>query len=186
MCDIFYSHHNSWHGCLFCPLPAPNPTTQERAHSIFPVETRPLIQGCGFPFSSILLSSFQKGSHSFHFSKNITLILICFGFIFIFIDLFNYFYRWSMGKRFCRINSMIYWMKMLSNSLGSDLANESRRLIMGKYKTCYDISWENCEENWNQLAHQYICFFCGKTKMKRWGMGIWHCGSCMKTVAAGA
>ena len=57
--------------------------------------------------SAFLLS--EKISHSFHFSKNITLILICSGFIFIFIDLFNYFYRWSMGKRFCRINSMIYW-----------------------------------------------------------------------------
>uniref|UniRef100_A0A4X2L257 Ribosomal protein L37a n=1 Tax=Vombatus ursinus TaxID=29139 RepID=A0A4X2L257_VOMUR len=32
---------------------------------------------------------------------------------------------------------------------------------------------------------KYTCSFCGKTKMKRWAMGIWHCGSCMKTVAGG-
>ncbi|XP_052363990.1 60S ribosomal protein L37a isoform X1 [Oncorhynchus keta] len=33
---------------------------------------------------------------------------------------------------------------------------------------------------------QYTCSFCGKTKMKRRAVGIWHCGSCMKTVAGGA
>uniref|UniRef100_A0A7N4NWT5 Uncharacterized protein n=2 Tax=Sarcophilus harrisii TaxID=9305 RepID=A0A7N4NWT5_SARHA len=30
---------------------------------------------------------------------------------------------------------------------------------------------------------QYTYSFCGKTKMKRWVMGIWHRESCMKTVA---
>uniref|UniRef100_A0A8C0Q6D1 Ribosomal protein L37a n=1 Tax=Canis lupus familiaris TaxID=9615 RepID=A0A8C0Q6D1_CANLF len=33
---------------------------------------------------------------------------------------------------------------------------------------------------------KYTCSFCGKTKMKRQAVGIWHCGSCMKTVAGGA
>ncbi|CAO2643703.1 Putative 60S ribosomal protein L37a [Lemmus lemmus] len=33
---------------------------------------------------------------------------------------------------------------------------------------------------------KYTCSFCGKTKMKRRAIGIWHCGSCMKTVAGGA
>uniref|UniRef100_A0A8D2B607 Ribosomal protein L37a n=1 Tax=Sciurus vulgaris TaxID=55149 RepID=A0A8D2B607_SCIVU len=33
---------------------------------------------------------------------------------------------------------------------------------------------------------KYTCSFCGKTKMKRRAVGIWHCGSCMKTVAGGA
>uniref|UniRef100_A0A673FIZ5 Zgc:171772 n=1 Tax=Sinocyclocheilus rhinocerous TaxID=307959 RepID=A0A673FIZ5_9TELE len=33
---------------------------------------------------------------------------------------------------------------------------------------------------------KYTCSFCGKTKMKRKAVGIWHCGSCMKTVAGGA
>ncbi|KAL4684062.1 hypothetical protein H8959_021756 [Pygathrix nigripes] len=28
---------------------------------------------------------------------------------------------------------------------------------------------------------KYTCSFCGKTKMKRRAVGIWHCGSCMKT-----
>ncbi|CAO2645472.1 Putative 60S ribosomal protein L37a [Lemmus lemmus] len=32
---------------------------------------------------------------------------------------------------------------------------------------------------------KYTCSFCGKTKMKRRAVGIWHCGSCMKTVAGG-
>uniref|UniRef100_A0A8C0S011 Ribosomal protein L37a n=2 Tax=Canis lupus familiaris TaxID=9615 RepID=A0A8C0S011_CANLF len=33
---------------------------------------------------------------------------------------------------------------------------------------------------------KYTCSFCGKTKMKRQAVDIWHCGSCMKTVASGA
>uniref|UniRef100_A0A3Q0RLH2 Zgc:171772 n=1 Tax=Amphilophus citrinellus TaxID=61819 RepID=A0A3Q0RLH2_AMPCI len=33
---------------------------------------------------------------------------------------------------------------------------------------------------------KYTCSFCGKTKMKRRAVGIWHCGSCRKTVAGGA
>ncbi|KAF7483751.1 Hypothetical predicted protein [Marmota monax] len=33
---------------------------------------------------------------------------------------------------------------------------------------------------------KYTRSFCGKTKMKRRAVGIWHCGSCMKTVAGGA
>uniref|UniRef100_A0A671YLE0 Zgc:171772 n=1 Tax=Sparus aurata TaxID=8175 RepID=A0A671YLE0_SPAAU len=33
---------------------------------------------------------------------------------------------------------------------------------------------------------KYTCSFCGKTKMKRRAVGIWHCGSCKKTVAGGA
>lgn len=40
--------------------------------------------------------------------------------------------------------------------------------------------------NWISQHAKYTCSFCGKTKMKRWAVGIWHCGSCMKTVAAGA
>uniref|UniRef100_A0A2K6K173 60S ribosomal protein L37a n=2 Tax=Rhinopithecus TaxID=542827 RepID=A0A2K6K173_RHIBE len=32
---------------------------------------------------------------------------------------------------------------------------------------------------------KYTCSFCGRTKMKRRAVGIWHCGSCMKTVAGG-
>ncbi|XP_032770122.1 60S ribosomal protein L37a-like [Rattus rattus] len=33
---------------------------------------------------------------------------------------------------------------------------------------------------------KYTCSFYGKTKMKRRAVGIWHCGSCGKTVASGA
>uniref|UniRef100_A0A4X2M141 Ribosomal protein L37a n=2 Tax=Vombatus ursinus TaxID=29139 RepID=A0A4X2M141_VOMUR len=33
---------------------------------------------------------------------------------------------------------------------------------------------------------KYTCSFCGKTKMKRRAVGIWHCGSCRKTVVGGA
>uniref|UniRef100_A0A8W4FQJ6 Ribosomal protein L37a n=1 Tax=Sus scrofa TaxID=9823 RepID=A0A8W4FQJ6_PIG len=33
---------------------------------------------------------------------------------------------------------------------------------------------------------KYTCFFCGKTKMKSRAVGIWHCGSCTKTVAGGS
>ncbi|CAO2642459.1 Putative 60S ribosomal protein L37a [Lemmus lemmus] len=29
---------------------------------------------------------------------------------------------------------------------------------------------------------KYTCSFCGKTKMKNQAAGIWHCGSCMKSV----
>lgn len=33
---------------------------------------------------------------------------------------------------------------------------------------------------------KYTCPFCGKTQMKRWAVGTWHCGSCVKTVAGRA
>nr|XP_044988944.1 60S ribosomal protein L37a-like [Jaculus jaculus] len=39
-----------------------------------------------------------------------------------------------------------------------------------------------------EISHyaKYTCSFRGKTKMKQWAVGIWHCGSCMKTVTGGA
>ncbi|KAK7804315.1 hypothetical protein U0070_024698 [Myodes glareolus] len=45
---------------------------------------------------------------------------------------------------------------------------------------------ENGEETEISQHAKGTCSFCGKTKMKRGALGIWHCGSCMKTVAAGA
>uniref|UniRef100_A0A2K6UGL0 Ribosomal protein L37a n=1 Tax=Saimiri boliviensis boliviensis TaxID=39432 RepID=A0A2K6UGL0_SAIBB len=51
--------------------------------------------------------------------------------------------------------------------------------IVGKYGTRYGAPLQ-------KMHAKYICSFCGKTKMKRRAVGIWHCGSCMKTVAGGA
>uniref|UniRef100_A0A8C6A6D2 Ribosomal protein L37a n=1 Tax=Marmota marmota marmota TaxID=9994 RepID=A0A8C6A6D2_MARMA len=33
---------------------------------------------------------------------------------------------------------------------------------------------------------KYTCSFCGKNKIKRRAVGIWYCGSCMKSEAGGA
>uniref|UniRef100_A0AAZ3PNT9 60S ribosomal protein L37a n=2 Tax=Oncorhynchus tshawytscha TaxID=74940 RepID=A0AAZ3PNT9_ONCTS len=55
--------------------------------------------------------------------------------------------------------------------------------IVGKYGTSFRKMVKKIEIS--QHA-KYTCSFCGKTKMKRRAVGIWHCGSCMKTVAGGA
>ncbi|KAM4668945.1 large ribosomal subunit protein eL43 isoform 1-T1 [Amazona ochrocephala] len=59
--------------------------------------------------------------------------------------------------------------------------------IVGKYGTRYGASLRKMVKKIEISQHaKYTCSFCGKTKMKRKAVGIWHCGSCMKTVAGGA
>uniref|UniRef100_A0A8C6QXZ3 Large ribosomal subunit protein eL43 n=2 Tax=Nannospalax galili TaxID=1026970 RepID=A0A8C6QXZ3_NANGA len=59
--------------------------------------------------------------------------------------------------------------------------------IMGKYGTHYGASlWKMVKKIEISQHAKYTCSFCGKTKMKRWAVGIWHCGFCMKTVAGRA
>ncbi|KAL0608774.1 Isoleucine--tRNA ligase, mitochondrial [Plecturocebus cupreus] len=59
--------------------------------------------------------------------------------------------------------------------------------IVGKYGTHYGASLRKMVKKIEISQHaKYTCSFCGKTKMKRRAVGIWHCGSCMKTVAGGA
>ncbi|XP_075388952.1 large ribosomal subunit protein eL43-like [Tenrec ecaudatus] len=59
--------------------------------------------------------------------------------------------------------------------------------IVGKYGTRYGTSLRKMVKKIEISQHaKYTCSFCGKTKMKRRAVGIWHCGSCMKTVAGGA
>uniref|UniRef100_A0A5F8H922 Ribosomal protein L37a n=2 Tax=Monodelphis domestica TaxID=13616 RepID=A0A5F8H922_MONDO len=59
--------------------------------------------------------------------------------------------------------------------------------IVGKYGTYYGAFLRKMVKKIEISQHtKYTCSFCGKTKMKRCAMGIWHCGSCMKTVAGGA
>ncbi|KAK1340559.1 hypothetical protein QTO34_019129 [Cnephaeus nilssonii] len=56
--------------------------------------------------------------------------------------------------------------------------------IVGKYRTRYGASLRKMVKKIEISQHaKYTCSFCGKTKMKRRAVGIWHCGSCMKTVA---
>ncbi|XP_068963589.1 large ribosomal subunit protein eL43-like [Petaurus breviceps papuanus] len=58
--------------------------------------------------------------------------------------------------------------------------------IVGKYGTRYGASIRKIVKKIEISQHaKYTCSFCGKTKMKRQAVGIWHCGSCMKTVAGG-
>ncbi|XP_041072844.1 60S ribosomal protein L37a-like [Carcharodon carcharias] len=59
--------------------------------------------------------------------------------------------------------------------------------IVGKYGTHYGASLCKMVRKIEISQHtKYTCCFCGKTKMKRRAVGIWHCGSCTKTVAGGA
>ncbi|XP_054989453.1 60S ribosomal protein L37a-like [Sorex araneus] len=59
--------------------------------------------------------------------------------------------------------------------------------IVGKYGTRYGASLRKMVKK-IEISHMpSTCMysFCGKTKMKRRAVGIWHCGSCMKTVTGG-
>uniref|UniRef100_A0A2K6K148 60S ribosomal protein L37a n=1 Tax=Rhinopithecus bieti TaxID=61621 RepID=A0A2K6K148_RHIBE len=59
--------------------------------------------------------------------------------------------------------------------------------IVGKYGIRYGASlWKMVKKIEISQHAKYTCSFCGRTKMKRRAVGIWHCGSCMKTVAGGA
>ncbi|KAL7991820.1 hypothetical protein Chor_016076 [Crotalus horridus] len=68
------------------------------------------------------------------------------------------------------------------------LAKRTKKVgIVGKYGTRYGASLRKMVKKIEISQHaKYTCSFCGKTKMKRKAVGIWHCGSCMKTVAGGA
>ncbi|KAK1336621.1 hypothetical protein QTO34_002655 [Cnephaeus nilssonii] len=72
--------------------------------------------------------------------------------------------------------------------LNSQQAKRTKKVgIVGKYGTRYGASLRKMVKKIEISQHaKYTCSFCGKTKMKRRAVGIWHCGSCMKTVAGGA
>ncbi|XP_065527617.1 large ribosomal subunit protein eL43 [Lathamus discolor] len=71
---------------------------------------------------------------------------------------------------------------------GRKMAKRTKKVgIVGKYGTRYGASLRKMVKKIEISQHaKYTCSFCGKTKMKRKAVGIWHCGSCMKTVAGGA
>nr|XP_030738872.1 putative 60S ribosomal protein L37a [Globicephala melas] len=59
--------------------------------------------------------------------------------------------------------------------------------MVGKYGTHYGASLRKRVKKIEISQHaKHTCSFCGKAKMKRRAVGIWHCGSCMKTVAGSA
>ncbi|XP_008762410.1 large ribosomal subunit protein eL43-like [Rattus norvegicus] len=56
--------------------------------------------------------------------------------------------------------------------------------IIRKYGTCYGAPLQKTVQKIEISQHaKYTCSFCGKTKMKRRAVGIWHCGSCRKAEA---
>ncbi|XP_073925675.1 large ribosomal subunit protein eL43-like [Castor canadensis] len=59
--------------------------------------------------------------------------------------------------------------------------------IIGKYGTRCGSSFQKMVKKIEISQYtKYTCSFCGKIKMRRQAVGIWQCGSCMKTVAGGA
>nr|XP_012423570.1 PREDICTED: putative 60S ribosomal protein L37a [Odobenus rosmarus divergens] len=58
--------------------------------------------------------------------------------------------------------------------------------IVDKHGTRYGASLRKMVKKIEVSLHdKYTCSSCGKTKMKRRAVGIWHCDSCMKTIAGG-
>ncbi|XP_007521917.1 large ribosomal subunit protein eL43-like [Erinaceus europaeus] len=54
--------------------------------------------------------------------------------------------------------------------------------IVGKYRTHYSTShWRMVKKIEINQYTKSTCSFCGKSKMKRRAVDIWHCGFCMKT-----
>uniref|UniRef100_A0A8I4A225 Large ribosomal subunit protein eL43 n=1 Tax=Callithrix jacchus TaxID=9483 RepID=A0A8I4A225_CALJA len=77
--------------------------------------------------------------------------------------------------------------RTLSKAEGAEAKRTKKVGIVGKYGTRYGASLRKMVKKIEISQHaKYTCSFCGKTKMKRRAVGIWHCGSCMKTVAGGA
>ncbi|XP_058993224.1 large ribosomal subunit protein eL43-like [Mustela lutreola] len=76
----------------------------------------------------------------------------------------------------------------LSDLVCSNTAKCTKKVgIVGKYGTHYGASLRKMVKKIEISQHvKYACSFCGKTKMKRQTVGIWHCGSCMKTITGGA
>ncbi|XP_057644562.1 60S ribosomal protein L37a-like [Chionomys nivalis] len=68
------------------------------------------------------------------------------------------------------------------------MAKQTKKVgIVGKYGTRYGASLRKTVKKIEVSQHaKYTCSFCGKTKMKRRAVGIWHCDSCMKVVAGRA
>ncbi|XP_005377543.1 PREDICTED: 60S ribosomal protein L37a-like [Chinchilla lanigera] len=67
------------------------------------------------------------------------------------------------------------------------MAKHTKVSVVGKYGTRDGASlWKMMKKIEISQRAKYTCSFCGKTKRKRWDVGIWHCGSCMKTVAGGS
>ncbi|XP_015098162.1 large ribosomal subunit protein eL43-like [Vicugna pacos] len=59
--------------------------------------------------------------------------------------------------------------------------------IINKYGTHYGASLQKMVKKTEVSQHaKDTCSSCGKTRMKRRAVCIWHCGSCMKTVAGDA
>ncbi|XP_029430031.1 60S ribosomal protein L37a-like [Rhinatrema bivittatum] len=57
---------------------------------------------------------------------------------------------------------------------------------VGKYGTHYGASLRKMVKKMEISRHaKYTCPVCGKAKMKRKTVGIWHCGSCVEIVAGG-
>ncbi|XP_031196163.1 putative 60S ribosomal protein L37a [Mastomys coucha] len=66
------------------------------------------------------------------------------------------------------------------------MAKRTKVGIVRKYGICYGASLQKMKKIEISQRAKYTCSFCGKTKIKRRVIGIWHCGSCMKIVAGGA
>ncbi|AFP65633.1 60S ribosomal protein L37A (nucleomorph) [Chroomonas mesostigmatica CCMP1168] len=59
--------------------------------------------------------------------------------------------------------------------------------IVGKYGTRYGSSLRKQIKKIEIPQHsKYVCFFCGKEKIKRIAVGIWKCFGCFCTIAGGA
>lgn len=59
--------------------------------------------------------------------------------------------------------------------------------VVGKYGTRYGSSLRKQVKKIEVTQHgKYTCQFCGKDAVKRRAVGIWHCGSCRKTISGGA
>ncbi|XP_053448220.1 60S ribosomal protein L37a-like [Nycticebus coucang] len=68
------------------------------------------------------------------------------------------------------------------------MANGTKKVgIRGKHWTRYGASFWKMVKNIDISQHTKCTWsFCGKTKMKRRALRVWHHGSCGKTVAGSA
>lgn len=93
--------------------------------------------------------------------------------------------RWIFQDKYSHIESIT--VSVGSNLVSGNMAKCTKKVgIVGKYGTHYGTSLRKMGRKLKSASTPSTLASSVKTKVKRRAVGIWHCVSCMNTVAGGA